>query len=190
MTKKQFTRVISIAIILLFSRTLHGQQVGKFYASLSDYLNNSPIPGYVVKPQERKSTPKGDKFLIGPDVASAKYTKASEFPSDLFTYDNYHGFVLVRAVDEKCYMVLSHGKFCFYAWFFAQDVWYYSETITGELKKFDDKVFEASLAQYGLLEDYKKEEPKQEPRENDNIFFNRQTSHVKKYVDLLNEKME
>lgn len=182
-------RILSILVILLFSQTLQAQ-VGKFYASLSDYLNDSPIPGYVIKPQERKCSPKGDKFLIGPDVASAKYTKASEFPSDLFTYDNYYSFVLVRADGEKCYMVLSHGKLCFYAWFFAQEVWYYSETITGEMKQFDEDVFKDYLNQFGLLEDYQKEDPKKLPKESDNDFFNRQTSHVKKYFDLLNKEME
>jgi len=176
--------------ILLWSQTLHGQIVGKFYASLSDYKNDQPISGYVITPQDRSSSPKGDKLKIGPDLASAKYTKATEFPSDLFTYDNYNGFFLIRVYDGKCYIVLSHGKLCFYAWLYAQEVWYYSETITGELKKFDEEALKASLNEIGLLENYNNEDPKKRPKETDDSFFNRQVLHVKKYYDLFNKEME
>jgi hypothetical protein len=47
----------------------------------------------------------------------------------------------------------------------------YSETIIGDLKKFAEEVFEASLDQFGLLESYQKDDPKQGTKEDDNYFF-------------------
>ncbi len=155
---------------------------GRFYNSLEDYANNKFIEGYKVKNEGLHSAITGDSFDLINKKGEIDKTNVSDLPSSLFTYKKYDvsDFYLIRADKGKIYIVKAAGKFCYYSSYFPENMFYYSEGINGELKKYKEKILEDYLEKYNLLEDYLKDKPKSLTEE-----FKRRV----KYINLLNKKM-
>ena len=177
--KTLLTVIASVATVIAIA-----QPNNKFYASLEDYKNKKPMEGFEIEDRSWK-TNLGSQALKIKKGNETETVKVSKLPSDLFTYNGY----LIKAFDGNCYIVLSSGKkLCYYSSYEYQAIQYYSETITGELKKFKEKAFEKYLEEYSLLESYKKDKPKREAKDNVNEYFNKTIMRNVKYFDLINAK--
>jgi hypothetical protein len=85
---------------------------------------------------------------------------------------------------------MVEGPLCYYALRVDNASRYYSETITGEMKKFKEKTFKKMLDQHGLGKKFEKDKPKREMKDTVNGYFNKQISWHIKYFHLLNEKLK
>jgi len=165
---------------------------GNFYKSLEDYLNNKPVAGTRMKNGSFSWTMiGGTDYKLIDDDGNIKKEDAKNLPAELFTYkrDNYSTPMLIRLIEDKPYIVLVAGKLCYYSLYLEQGSRFYAEGWDGKLKKFKEDEFEAYLAKYNLLEDYKKDRPKREFKDDVNGYFNKVISWEIKYFNLLNEKM-
>ena len=170
-------------------QTSHGQ----FYKTLEDYGNNKPIQGVRIKNQSFSwSLVGGSDFKLIDDEGNLKKEDTKNLPSDLFTYkrDNYSPAFLMRIIDKKPYIILVAGKLNFYSLYQDQKFLFYSEGWNGELEKYKENKLEAYLEKYDLLEDYKKDKPSREFKDNVNDYFNKQVAREIKYFELLNKKMK
>ncbi|MBL7882881.1 MAG: hypothetical protein JNL69_02350 [Bacteroidia bacterium] len=165
---------------------------GNLYASLQDYIDNKPIKGVRVKNGSFSwSMLKGTDYKLIDDDGNIKKEDAKNFPAELFTYkrDNFSEPMLMRLIDGKPYIILSAGKLNYYSLYEDQVQRFYAEGWNGKLKKFKESEFEKYLAKYSLLENYKKDKPKREFKDDVNGYFNKIVFWQIKYFNLLNSKM-
>lgn len=165
---------------------------GNFYASLQDYVDDKPIKGTRMKNGSFSwSVIKGTDYKLIDDEGNIKKEDAKNLPAELFTYkrDNFSTPMLMRLIDNKPYIILVAGKMCYYSLYLEQDSRFYSEGWDGKLMKFKENDFEDYLAKYNLLEDYKKDKPKREMKDDVNGYFNKIVSWQIKYFNILNTKM-
>jgi hypothetical protein len=165
---------------------------GRFYKNLDDYLNDKPMTGVRIKNGSFSwTTFGGADFKLIDDSGNIKKEDSKDLPSEFFTYkrDNFSDPFLIRVMDKKPYIVLVAGKLSYYSLYAEQQQRYYTEGWDGELKKFKENDFEDYLKKYNLLEDYKKDKPKREMRDDVNGYFNKTISWQIKYFNLLNKKM-
>lgn len=166
---------------------------GHFYKSLQDYLDNKPIPNFRIQSGSYSwTTFTGTRYILVDDEGNLKKEDAKDLPSDLFTYRSsefVNSMLLIRVIDKKPYIVLAAGKLCYYSLYLEQGSRFYAEGWDGELMKFKENDFEDYLAKYNLLEDYKKDKPKREAKDDVNGYFNKIVNWQIKYFNLLNEKM-
>ncbi len=183
---KKLRIAIFTLMAFLSMNIIYAQTKNLFYASVEDYKNEKPMEGYsIVKDSWRHILGAGTilKVLTG-NVEEKK--KLKELPSIYFTYNNW----FIRVWDNEMYIVIVEGSLCYYAAYAANNVQYLSETITGELIKFSEKTFNKYLKKYDLLDNYEKDKPKREFKDDVNDYFNRTVERNKKYVVLINEKIE
>ena len=165
---------------------------GHFYKTVQDYIDDKPIAGVRMKNGSFSWTiVSGTKFTLIDDNGNVSKEKADKLPSDLFTYksSDFATPFFVRLIDNKPYIVLSLGHLCFYSLYSEQNKLYTAEGYDGELDKFKQGNLEDYLKKYDLLDDYKKDKPKREMRDNVNDYFNKQVGWWLKYINLVNEKM-
>lgn len=170
------------------SQTSHG----RFYKTLDDYLNDKPMPGVRIKNGSFSwTTFGGADFKLIDDAGSVKKEDSKDLPSEIFTYkrDNFSDPYIMRVMDKKPYIILAAGYYCYYSLYLEQQNRYMAEGFDGELKKFKEGRFEELLEKYNLLEDYKKDKPKREFKDDVNGYFNKTINWQIKYFNLLNKKM-
>jgi hypothetical protein len=160
---------------------------GRFYKSIEDFQNNKPIEGYKIK----NGSLDNKSISVVDDMGNIKKLKEESYPSTLMSYrtDQYSAFQLLKLFDGKSYAVLASGKLCFYALYSDNNFLFYSEGINGELKKYKEKFLEEYLEKYNLLDDYKKDKPKREFKDNVNDYFNKEIRRIIKYINLISQKM-
>lgn len=167
---------------------------GRFFRSLQDYIDDESIPGVRIKNGSFQWTlVTGIDFKLIDDAGNVNSEDVQSLPSDLFTYKSFSGSsdaYLIRLIDNKPYIVLVVGNLCFYALYQNQEARYYSEGWNGELKKFNERDFEARLEKRNLLKDYENDRPKREWQDDVNGYFNKIVHWQIKYFNLLNEKSE
>jgi len=165
---------------------------GRFYKNLDDYVNDKPIQGVRIKNGSFSwTTFGGADFKLIDDAGNIKKEDSKDLPSDIFTYksDNFSDPYIIRIMDKKPYIVLVAGKLNYYSLYLEQQNRYYSEGWDGKLNKFKENDLEEYLEKYNLLEDYKKDKPKREFKDNVNSYFNKTINWQIKYFNLLNKKM-
>lgn len=165
---------------------------GRFYKNLEDYINDKPMQGVRIKNGSFSwTTFGGADFKLIDDAGNIKKEDSKDLPSDIFTYksDNFSDPYIMRIIDKKPYIILAAGYYCYYSLYLEQQIRYMAEGFDGELKKFKEGRFEEILEKYNLLEDYKKDKPKREFKDNVNSYFNKTINWQIKYFNLLNKKM-
>ena len=202
--KKIFTIAVLITTLFAFS-----QGNNRFYASIEDYQNNKFIEGYEIDYSYSGS----ENFKVKINGGEPEKMKISKFPSDFYVYDG----VLLRRFDNHSYFVLVNGFLCYYVMKEDADVSkvkgnfeyriqgiemfdqqgrrsykdykvYYSEKITGEIKKLKGEIFEKYLTQYSLFDSYEKEKPKREFKDNKQDYNLKEVIHDVKIIKAINEK--
>ena len=171
------------------SQTSHG----RFYRTFDDYVNDKPIKGVRIKNGSFgwKVFGGGAEYKLIDDAGNLKKENSKDLPSDIFTYkkDNASEPYLMRIIDKSPYIVLVAGKLNYYSLYLEQQQRFYSEGWNGELQKFKEGDLKEYLEKYDLLEDYKKDKPKREFKDDVNGYFNKTVNWQIKYFNLLNEKM-
>ncbi len=195
--------ILTFLAILITSLT-YGQPetnaTGKFYNSYQDYIDNKPIPEI-------------DVYSIGLGSVEVKNNgipeklKDTKLPSAFFTNSNG---MLVRVFEEYMYYVLVDGPLCYYlkrvegivsitpqgqfsyGRNFRDDVSfdYYSETISGEIKKLKDKVLDAYLEKNNLTAQYKSDKVQREASDTVDGYRSKHKNKTAKYIKLINKKMK
>lgn len=169
------------------SQTSHG----RFYKSLEDFINDKPIPGVRIKNGSFSWTAFGGAdFKLIDDQGNIKKEDSKDLPSDIFTYkrDNFSDPYIMRVIDKKPYIILAAGYYCYYSLYLEQQNRFMAEGFDGELKKFKEGRFEELLEKYGLLDDYKKDKPKREFKDDVNSYFNKTIYWQINYFNKLNAK--
>jgi hypothetical protein len=165
---------------------------GHFYKTLEDYVNDKPIPSVRIKNGSFSwNVIRGTDFKLIDDDGNLKKESTKDLPSDIFTYkrDNFSDFFVMRLIDKKPYIILVAGKLSFYSLYEDNAKLYYTEGWDGKLESFREKDLEGYLEKYGLLEEYKKDKPKREFKDDVNGYFNKTVAWRMKYFELLNKKM-
>lgn len=165
---------------------------GRFYKTLDDYINDKPMQGVRIKNGSFAWTAFGGAdFKLIDDAGNLKKEDSKDLPSEIFTYksDNFSSPYIMRIMDKKPYIVLVAGKLNYYSLYLEQQARFYSEGWDGKLQKFKEKDLEEYLEKYKLLEDYKKDKPKREFKDDVNRYFNKTINWQIKYFNLLNKKM-
>jgi len=157
---------------------------GKFYKSYEDYVNNKPMTGFRLKPMTYTFGSHDSFSLIFNNTS--KRAEVETLPADFFTYNDY----LLMRHEKHCYIVLVAGKFCLYSMYGEQEKLFYSNSLTGELEKYKDKILLDYLTRFNLLEEYKAEEPHAEKHDNGDSLFNRKVKRDIKYIRLINERLQ
>lgn len=181
--KNQIKRSLFTVFAILISSLIFGQSNNKFYASLENFINEKPIDGYEIIEGSYGMTLGLKSFKIKTG-SETKRTKLSNLPSELYTYQGN----LMRTYKGTCYLVLVAGPICYYAEHHNNGYQLYSETMSGNLNKFSQKIIEKYLKQYNLLESYEKEKPKREFKDSSNDYFNKVVARNIKYFHLINER--
>lgn len=208
--KKQF---IALALAC-FSLTGFAQKSsyvpGHLYKSVEDFKAKKPLPDYGVLTTSWKNSMGKESFEITKGGDKTK-TKVSELPAPFIT--EMENGVLMRAFDNELYYILEDGPICYYIKKTDADVVeltgpsiyskqitsgkyiylkneflpdYYSETITGEIKKLKESDLEKRLEAKGLKEKFESEKPKREKKDNISDFVTKTRLHTAKYIKLLN----
>lgn len=173
----------------------------KVYATVEDYKESKPVEGVLVN-----NVDKGGVELLKGGIKE-KF-KASKFPYTYFTKDNG---MLMRVFDGDIYYVLIEGALCYYikikegqvsysgpGTFYVNRYMpsdyvptdYYSETLTGEIKKLKDKDFDEYLEKQGLKTQYESDKTKREARDSVDDYKMKLKNKLAKYFRLLNEKLK
>jgi flavodoxin len=178
---------IQIALVLLFISNLSFSQTDfKFYKSVDDYTNNNFVPNYeIIANSFQYIIFAGESLKVKTNGSSEERVSIADFCADFYSPNANQ---LWRRFKNKSYIILEYGEFCFYVtpgW--SADPEYYSETISGPVKKFKSSVLTKKLKEKGLLEAYKNDKPKREFKDNVNDYFNKLLNRNVKYVKLLNE---
>jgi hypothetical protein len=199
--KKSIITVLTILITSLTFGQTKPSDDSKFFNSYQDYKDHKPIAGITVNQVE-----KGSVEII--NNGKTERVKPSKLPSTIFT--NING-MLMRVFDNDIYYVIVDGPLCYYVKrsesqvgysgpgqlsvtrnspddFAAVD--YYSETITGEIKKLKDKVLDEYLEKYNLKSQYDKDDVKREAKDSVDGYKSKLKTKIAKYVKLINEKMK
>jgi hypothetical protein len=190
--KKEIVKILFSVLTIFISTITVGQSGFKFYATIDDYKNNNPISGYEIVKNSWAAILGKETFKIIQDGVQVR-KNLSELPSELYTYaplNDRNKVMLMRTFEKDSHVVLAEGAFCYYTWIGDNRGLYYSETITGKLKRFSEKAFKPYLVKYDLWESYENDKPKREPKEYIDSYFTRLVERDIKYVNLLNEKMK
>jgi hypothetical protein len=184
-TMKNLIRNILLSFLsFTFPLLVFCQSGSKFYASFEDFKNGNPISGYEV--EEYYYGFGGKESLRVKTSEGTEKLNVSKLPSEFFIFRNF----LNRVYNKSVWIVLAEGKLCYYSSMANNEDQGYSDGIHGEIHKFKDSFLEKYLAQYHLLEAYKKDKPRIESHTTKNENFNNLVDRNVKYFKLLNEKME
>jgi hypothetical protein len=176
MRKPSLTPLLTFVIFMTTLVAL-GQTTNNFYTTLDDYYQNKPIEGFTIAENSWSMSMGSESYDLTNGSCTQK-TKLEKLPSDLYTYRGY----LMRTYEGHSYRVLALGALCFY---YMQNPDYhgdfYSETISGEIKKLKRKTFEGYLSKYNLSEDFKSDKKKREFKD---------TNLIARYFRIINEKIK
>ena len=158
----------------------------RFYKSIDDYVNNKFIPDYEIVPHTWRDSDFSDEaFKVKNDSGEEIKMKITEFPGEFYSAS---AGKLWRKYKKKSYIILVYGTYCYYVVpGFSNKPEYYSETISGPVKKFSLGVLKKKLKEKGLLRQFKKDKPRREFKDNVNEYFNKEVKRNIKYFELLNE---
>ena len=181
-------------ITICFLSTISFGQKNLFYATIQDYYNKKPIDGYEIEDGGYSEGTFGTTIKIKKGTERIK-TSPSDLPSEFFTYASiytYPKFIdcLMRSYKGDIYMVLVDGPLCFYTKFQYLEKQYYSETISGDLKKYSRNFLEKHLKDYDLLESYKSDRPKIQVNTTAEERINNNLQHDAKYFNIINSKIK
>jgi hypothetical protein len=172
-----------IAALFLSINTIAQESKNYFYKTLEDFQTDHPMPGYEIEAGSWH-------MLLGKESANvvsssgSDKTPVSKFPSDLFTYGEF----FMRGAENKVWIVLAVGKYCYYAQKSDNTKQAYSETLHGEMETFRSSKFEKLLEEHGLLDQYKDDKIKREKTDSSNDIFNKNVQRNIKYFNMMNEK--
>lgn len=166
---------------------------GSIFKTFEDFQNINPVPGYEVKQGSYVwSLVTGTTFkLVNTSAKTEDRVGSDKLPGEFIFYseNNYSFPSLLCIKDKKPYIILAYGKLCYYALYLDQKLRYYSEGQNGEMKKFKEGAFEDYLEKYNLLEDYKKDKPKREMKDDVNGYYNKTIKWQIDYFNKLNNVM-
>lgn len=179
-------KIQSVLLLLFISSFSFSQTSFKFYKTIDDYVDNKFVPGYEIVPNSFLYVIfAGESFLLKTDGGKEERVGISKFSTDFFSPEKDQ---LWRRYKNKSYIILAHGEFCYYVTpGFSNSPEYYSETISGSVKKFKESALTKRLKEKGLLEAYKKDKPKREFKDSVNDYFNKLVARNIKYANLLNQ---
>lgn len=178
---------IQFAFLLLFISNLSFSQTDfKFYKSVEDYRDNKFIPGYdIVENSWGYVIFLGESLMIKTKNRGIEKVAISDFCADFYSAKKEQ---LWRRYKHKSYIILASGEFCYYVTpGLSSFPEYYSETISGPVKKFKNRILEKRLKEKGLLEAYKKDKPEGGYGGGVNEYFNKLVARNIKYTNLLNK---
>ncbi|MES2762132.1 MAG: hypothetical protein V4677_07995 [Bacteroidota bacterium] len=186
--------ILSIIIAGFLTVTSFGQTKNLFYASPDDYKNAKPIAGYEIEDGSFFNGNFGAGFKVK-NGGDATKTKLSELPSQFFTYNYNSDWLkfndrLMRSYKGDVYVIIVNGPICYYYAFPFPEKQYYSETISGDLKRYDRDVIEKYCKQYDLLEDYKTNRPKIKGNTTAEERIDNNMQYDIKYFGIINSKMK
>ena len=176
-----------ITLLLLFISSFTFSQTNfKFYKSIEDYKSDNFIPGFDIVPYSWRDSDLSEEALdVKINNGPNEKLKASDYPGDI--YIPKEGQVW-RRFKKKSYIILVYGEFCYYVSAMSSiKPEYYSETISGPVKKFKSSILEKKLKERGLLKSFKKDKPKREFSDNVDEYFTKEVKRNVKYIKLLNE---
>jgi len=199
-------KVFLAILVLLSSSMIFGQKVntGRVYKTYQDYLDNNPVKGYAII-KDSWSSVFGTNFLyIEKNGVKAK-VKTTELPGNFYTEDS--AGLLVRVYEKDIYVVVVEGQICYYvsrtegktthegnSWYFdvpfkesnpMRD--FYSETITGEVKKLSGSELGKLLEEKGLKKRYEAAKPKREFKDTVNGYETKLKRRIIKFITLYNQ---
>jgi hypothetical protein len=185
---------------------------GSIYKSLEDYKAKKAIPDYSVMPATFRNTLGKETIEINKS-GSKDRMKVSELPGQFLTeLPESEGGVLMRVFDNEMYYVITDGPICFYVkkadgdvynlhgpsayskqltsglYFFARQdgfMEYYSEGITGEIKKLKESELEKRLEAKGLKAKYEADKPKREKKDSVYDYQTKLKNWTAKYIRML-----
>ncbi|MCL9810072.1 hypothetical protein [Flavobacterium luminosum] len=179
--KKKF-----LLLSLFISHFTFSQTDFKFYKSIEDYANNKFIPNYdIIEYSWRNSDFTEETLRVKINNSGEKKIKITEFPGEFYSAEKGQ---LWRQYKKESYIILAYGTYCYYVTpGFSSKPEYYSETISGPIKRFSIGLLEKKLKEKGLFQQFKKDKPKREFKDNVNDYFNKEVKRNIKYFNLLNE---
>ncbi|MEO6302789.1 MAG: hypothetical protein ABIP51_06425 [Bacteroidia bacterium] len=200
MKKTILTILIGISTTTIFSQ-IKPNDNAKFYGTYQDYKDHKPMAGIAVNQVEKESIEINNNVKI-------ERIKASKLPSAFFT--NING-MLMRVFDNAIYYVIVDGPLCYYINpeesqvgysgleqlsvtksspddYAAAD--YYSETISGDIKKLKDEVFEEFLEKHNLKTQYNSDRVTREAKDTVDGYKSKLKTKTAKYFKLINEKIQ
>lgn len=196
--------ILSLFVIIVSTISYSQTKVvnpNKVYASIEDYKATKSVEGVSINNVDKN----GIELIKN---GEKEKFKASKFPYPYFTKDNG---MLMRIFDGEMYYVLVEGALCYYIKIkdgqvsysgagtfyvnrYAQDDYvptdYYSEGLTGEIKKLKDKDLDDYLEKQGLKSQYEADKTKREARDSVDDYKMKLKNKIAKYFRLLNEKMK
>lgn len=171
---------------------------GRFYKTVQDYIDKKPTEDFKIKSGSYTyGTLGGETLKLIDKNGNVEKEKISNLKITLFTYHGEYdnNFDLYRAFEGSAYKIIATGNICMYTHREAtgnggeKDALYYSEGgINGEIKKFKEKILEDWLEKANLLDNYNKEKPKREFKDDVSGYYNKEVSRYLKYIDMLNKK--
>ena len=181
-------------ITICFLSTISFGQKNLFYASTDDYIAGKPIPGYEIVDGSYSNGTFGVTFKVKNGDQTTKI-KLSELPSEFFSYASIYTYpkyidCFMRSYKGDVYMVIVNGPICLYSYFQFPERQYYSESITGKLKKYDRNVIEKFCKEYNLYDSYKNDHPKLKASTTAEERINNNLQHDAKYFELINKKIK
>jgi hypothetical protein len=178
-----FIRFALLIVTLASAMLVYSQLNNRFYSSYENYTVGKYIEGYeLVDYSWSRSFGAKESIKINKDGKTER-VKLTEIPSELLSYERK----LMRVFNAECQIVLHIGPLCLYTWIGDNSGLYYSETITGEMKRLTDKYFEGLLKEKGLLESYKDDKPKRERWDNPSSYLTKMANRVIKYLEIMEE---
>lgn len=200
MKKIAYSLLALVWVAFCYGQTNKSRE-NKVYSTIDDYRSGKSVEGVLIN-----NVDKGGVELLKNGVKE-KF-KASKFPYTYFTKDNG---MLMRVFDGDIYYVLVEGALCYYikikegqvsysgpGTFYVNRYMpsdyvptdYYSETLTGEIKKLKDKDFDEYLERQGLKTQYESDKTKREAKDSVDDYKMKLKNKLAKYFRLLNEKLK
>lgn len=197
-------KIIISSLLIICSMSSFGQnEDGKLYKNYEDYTANKPIEGYSVVKGSFVMNFGAKSFKLN-NNGKLKQTNLKKFPSPLFIQEK--GGMLMRIFDNQLYYVIASGAICLYInnaqgrvyiddennYIFSfpytglEPKNYYSETITGEIKKLNNKILKGLLEEKGLLADFENEKPILKGTHNSDDIKTKKMVRIIKYIKLIN----
>jgi hypothetical protein len=178
-------------------------KAGHFYKSSEDYYNDKPVENIDYLPNSWSSGVGGTRIKVDRNGKVAR-----ERVSDLTEYwiSTEYG-MLMRCYEKDFYIVVINGPFCYYVKFLSGEAYFttdgkihlstnfegkffafYSLTLTGEIKKMDEKFLIKYLDKLGLGTQYKNDKIKREMKDTVAGYFFKKVMKNIQYIYLANEE--
>lgn len=212
--KKNLLITLTFLISLTFAqKKLSDLSPGNFYLNISDYKAKKILPGYSVVPVTWKSGMGGKESIEVNKNGTKDRLKASELPAEFLTeIPESEGGVLMRVFNNEFYYVITDGPICYYIKKTDAEVFelngpsiyskqftsgkyysiksdgitdYYSEGITGEIKKLKESELEKRLEEKSLKTKYEADKPKREKKDSVNDYITKTKNWIARYIKML-----